>query len=179
MKLKSNDPLGDTSCSPLLFLGCFGLLAVQLSPLLLRLIAGTKMLNHRMKVRHVLSHQQTGKRITALPVGPVGRHDADKLCPVCPTGVNYRSPADTVDGDPVNQIGASVFTSSTNTSREKAQSPSFNAGVSKPTDLDTSADWGFHRTEWYQRLWKIKLAGRKEYDRRVRLLISKNNPIRF
>lgn len=60
------------------------------------------MVDHCMKLRHILGDQQPRKSVTSLPISVIRRDNADNLRTVCRFCVNHWATTNAIDGHAIN-----------------------------------------------------------------------------
>jgi len=76
-----------------------------------------------------------------------------------------RTSADSINGNAINQVGMTPFLSGTDSSRKETLSPRSNSRESKPSNLGSDREQGTVWEQWYDFLWKIKMANGHQNNR--------------
>lgn len=118
-----------------------------------------------MEMGNILRDGESRQDISGGAVAHVGRDSSDKLDSFGINGIDNRATADSVDGDPVNEVG--MLTSSADVSRKEAESVSRKSRIPEPPNLGSNVKRGSSWEEWYKLLWKAKVSRRKENHRRI------------
>ena len=130
------------------------------------------MINDAMKMRNILSIEQSGKSIASGSVCPVCGNNTNNLNPIGAMKICDGTSADSIDSDTVNEIGFPEVLPCTDVTGEETESIGLDSGEAKPTDLVADAE---RRAEWdkfYKLAWELKVRLLKKYHGRISFPIS-------
>ena len=161
------------------FIGFWFLLGLKFIFLSARIIGIPNVLNYIVEMGDILSNQKSGKGVARRSIGLVCGNGSDDLDTISPVGVGNWPAADTIDGDPINQISLPVILSGRDVSVEETQSPRLDGGEAHPSDLASDANLPLTWEEGYKLFWQWKIALLKKYDGRISFPISKDDPLPF
>lgn len=130
-----------------------------------------------MKVRDILSDQETREHITASPTGSVGRDSTNDLNALGAGRIHDGSSTDPVDGDAIDQVGVAKILSGADVAREETERVRFDSGEAKPPDPNTDPKGSLSWEEWYDLLWKYKVAVWDKNHRRVFVPLREDDPL--
>src|SRR5262245_37403244 len=111
-----------------------------------------------MKMRDILSNQQSGESFTSSAVCLVCGHRANNADIIDAVGVDDRAAADSINSDAINQVGVSVVLPGADAAGEEAERVGFYRGESQPTNLNADSQRRLSWEEWYRLLWEFKVS---------------------
>ena len=124
-----------------------------------------KSAHHGVKMRDICSDSQSREIFTSCSVTDISRNRSDYLDSVSVGQMKDRTSADSINGNAINQVGMTPFLSGTDSSRKETLSPRSNSRESKPSNLGSDREQGTVWEQWYDFLWKIKMANGHQNNR--------------
>ena len=112
---------------------------------------------------NILSKRESRERLARRPIRNVGGNRAHNLKTIGGTRIQNGTAADAVDSNAIDEVRMPTLLPRADIAREKAESIAVatNRGKAKPADFVADEQQILDWAQWYEILWKLKLATRK------------------